>query len=782
MAESSAEGPVYDAGLVVVHGIGQHAKGSFLTRAIGPFLGRMRAEGVLRSVRSRSFAAGVDGSEPLEALDVCYRTSPDADEDRDLLIVEGRWSDAYKRANPAQISAWVFRHEIPMLAQVFSFFARGRWLAVAVGAMALLVAGLILLGSRPDDWPIAVALVVCSVTFAVALASANFSWDAGEHSRELWLGVAGSVVLMAGAAVMTFIACWLVFEAPYGPVGAVVGPLALLAAGVGVVKLLANWAPAQWCVAGLRLVPMAAFSYQRGVVIILTSLGMVLLPVLTALLRVIAGIPGLGIVGLKALQKLEETFFVGSNFGDMHAFADSPARFARIASAVEEALIQVESRVKPGGTVTVMAHSGGAVVSWVLLTEPFATRRLADRRYRVITAGAALNWAQQGFDEPDLPTIDGQFVNQTGDLRTLGAHIYGTWDAVPHGPFQPKDNKPDPIIPGKFNIPARNLGEPSLAEHGEYWNNQEDVVPVIGRAIDPELDWVKRATGAGDAPWALRTNARLGVVAVLTRVRVALLIAPVIAVALLVASFASLTPGVRSVDNRQAGDTETTAADGNLNLLYRAADEYGSSLGSCFTVSQDVDGVKQPLNAKQYYDRCELPSPGENVVWFGLRNAAAGNTVFVVLLWLVALGLLGAYRDLFWRIGGRTDASLTHEQHGIATTWAPNGWRFIGTWIGMGVVPALLWLVPVLAIHAVTEVDRLVYAAGLALSAAIAFAEWMYVRTLVEAARCEDRHELQTHRLAPLYGLLAKGSGRDKAPAKREAPAPVAEPAGASPA
>ena len=773
MADDADGEATYDAGLVVVHGVGQHAKGSFLTRAVGPFLGRMRAEGSLRSVRALSYSAGVDGAEALEALDVCFGPA-DAEEEKRLLIVDGRWADAYKRATPAQISAWVFRHELPMLWQVLRYFTRsGFWLAAALASLTFMVAGLAALGSEDDRGAGAIVLVLVSLSLAVLLATRNFRWGSEEHSRAVWLGIAGSAVLFAGAAVVTFAACWLVFEAPFGPVGAIAGVLALAVAGVGVMKFFANWPAAQWSVLGFRLVPLAAFSYQRGVVIVLTVIGMVLLPVLTALLRIISGIPGLGIVGLKGLQRLEETFFVGSNFGDMHAFADSPARFARIASAVEQALIQVETRVKPGGTVTVVAHSGGALVAWVLMTEPFASRRISSRRYRIITAGAALNWAQRGFDEPDMPPITGAFVNQMGADPTLGANVYGTWDAVPHGRFAPGGNEPQPIIPGRFNIPARNLGEPSLAEHGEYWNNQEDVVPVIGRAVDDTLPWVQRATG-NEYAWNLRANARLGVVAVLTRVRVALFLAPVIALVLLLAS-----PVVRGSDERQAGDTDTTAADGNINLLYRAADQYGEQLGNCFQVStENAAGVKVPLSADTYYAGCGLPA-GESILWYAFRNATAGNTIFVVLLWLVALGLLGAYRDLFWRIGGRTDASLTHAEHGIATKWKPKRLRFVGTWIGLGVVPGLLWLVPVLAIHAIAGVDRLVYAAGLSLSAAVAFSEWMYVRTLVEAARVVDADALKEHPLEPLYKMLGSDVGRARTAGKK--PPPAAEAPGFAP-
>ncbi len=747
----------YDAGLVLVHGVGQHGKGSFLTRAVGPFLGRMRAEKNLRSVRSRSFAAGVDDADSLEALDVTYSNDENSPE-KHLLVVEGRWADAYRRASPPDVSAWVFRHEIPMLWQVLRFFARSLpWTAVAVGSLALLAAALIALVRGEGSTPWAAVFMLASVAAAALLGAFNFNWDEVSVRAKV-LGLLGSGVFFAGISGATFAVAWIVFRLPFGWPGAFAAVALLLIAGAVFVRCTTAWASSQWSVLGLRLVPLAAFSFQRGVVIILTLVGMVVLPVLTALLRIIAAVPGIGLLGLKGLQKLEETFFVGSNFGDMHAFADSPARFARIASAVEQAIIQAETRVKSGGTVTVVAHSGGAVVSWVLMTEPFASRRLADRKYRMIAVGGALNWAQNGFDEPDLPPINRPFVNPTGPNQTLGAHIYGTWDAVPHGAFYPGSNEPGPIIPDRFNIASRNLGEPSLGEHGEYWNNQEEVVPVIGRAVDDTLPWVNAATGQ-ELAWNLRSNARLGVVSVLTRVRVALMLAPVLALMFLLA--APLAPKSDARQDTGWVGEGTTATDGNINLLYRAADQYGHKVGNCFQVSfHNPDGTRTPLTQDQFYAQCAIPSPGENILWNAFRTATLGNLVFVLVLWLVALGLLGAYRDLFWRVGGRSDASLTHPQFGISTTLRPKPLRFAATWFALSVVPALLWLVPVLAIHAVMEVDRLVYAAGLALSAGVAFAEWTYVRTLVEGARVVEAGKLADHPLRCLYEILGTSVGR----------------------
>jgi|GEM_PF-6362882 len=746
----------YDAALVVVHGIGQHAKGSFLTRATGPLLGRMRAEDVLRSVRSRAFKAGVDGAEELEALDITYANDETAAE-KHLLVVEGRWADAYRRAPPAQISAWVFRHEIPMLWQVLRFFARSPlWTGAAVGALGLLGAALVALVAGEGNPGLAALLMIASAGLAAVLGARNFNWDTPETLGKL-LGVLGAAVAFVAIAGAVFVSVRLVFEHPFGWPGALAAIAGLLGAAGVFIWWAARYPHAQWGVLGLRLAPLAAYSYQRAVTIIIIAFGIVFLPTLTAVLRIFASIPGLGLVGLKSLQKIEETFFIGSNFGDMHAFADSPARFARIASAVEQAIIEAETRVKAGGTVTVLAHSGGGVVSWVLLTEPFASRRLADRKYRIITVGAALTWAQNGFDEPDLPPIDQPFVNPTGPNQTLGAHVYGTWDAVPHGRFLPGANEPAPIIPGRFNIPSRNLGEPSLDEHGEYWNNQEEVVPVIGRAIDDSLPWVKRATDDGLA-WNLRSNARLGVVSVLTRVRVALLLAPVFALVLMLAAPIAPDSDARK-DPGWAGETGT-ADTGNINLLYRAADQYGHRLGACFQVSTREDGLRSPVTQGEFEASCGLPGPVEATLWFAFRNATAGNAVFVVVLWLLALGLLGAYRDLFWRVGGRSDASLTHKDFGIATTLRPHPMRFLSTWFALSIVPALLWLAPVLAIHLVEEVDGTVYAAGLAISVAVGFAEWTWVRTLTEAARVVDAGQLRDHPLRCLYEMLGTSVGR----------------------
>jgi hypothetical protein len=276
---------------------------------------------------------------------------------------------------------------------------------------------------------------------------------------------------------------------------------------------------------------------------------------------------------------------------------------------------------------------------------------------------------------------------------------------------------------------------------------------------------VEKATG-DEMAWNLRSNARLGVVAVLTRVRVALLLAPVFALGLLFAS-----PIVPDADARKdagwAGETGT-ADSGNINLLYRAVDQYGDRLGACFQVStRNADGTRSPISREQFGARCDLPGPIESTLWFAYRTATAGNALFVIVLWLLALGLLGAYRDLFWRVGGRSDASLTHPEFGIATTLRPQPLRFLATWFALGVVPGLLWLAPVLVIHAVAEVDGLVYAAGLAISLAVAFAEWTWVRTLVTAARVVEAGQLKGHSQSCLYEMLGASVGRAR-PVKAE--------------
>lgn len=831
----------YDCGLLVIHGLGRQSKGGFLRQSVDGFLGRMRADdsrlfgngegsrGPLQTVRSLAFEAGVDGAEKLEGLDVTY-TVPGGGE-RSLLVLDGRWSDAYTRASPAAISAWVFRHEIPMLSRLWWYYARSAWsLAFAGLVLGLSVAAAIVsqdwlraLHRAVQDWPwllewsliaAAVALVAAAavldrfrrkpgeygdrarfvvpalvagflaaglgflIPFVPDVSRSHAAWSAAaagaasavlggaldfryRRSAKEWTGIVLGLASFLAVAAGLWAALWsgLVEHAAFPSAHRAI---TLPAEALGAAVLIALSLPARgrlgylrYLSLGLRQISQAAFTYQRAVTLVVVGLGMLVLPVITFFVRTISGIPGLGLAGLKFVGKLEETIFVGSNFGDMHAFADSPARFARIVSAIEHALVTVEQQVKAGGTVTVLAHSGGAPAAWVLLTEPYSRRRSRDLRYRFVAVGAALNWAQHGFDEPDLPSLDGEFHNAGQPNATLFAHIYGTWDPVSHGPFFRTGAKlPPPLLPPGVNLPARNLGEPSLQEHFEYWANQEDVIPVVGQAVDPELGWVQLATQRDQR--RLRGNARLVMVSVLSRVRAALFVAP------LIATFMALAPAAQPEHEP-------------VNLARRTAERINGKLGACteltIAASQAPAGTatadstqagKAAKTRQRFLKDCDLPGPLDSALWETYQRPGIGNTVATVVLWLLVLGLLGAYRDLFWRVGGRTDASLAHRQHGLAVVPSGNWLRFATTWFGLGLIPALIWMAPVAIIGLAVDVNGMVYVVGLAFCGASAFADWVCVRTFVEETQIEP-----TMRAG---AVLAKMVGREP-----PAPSPMAD-------
>jgi hypothetical protein len=86
---------------------------------------------------------------------------------------------------------------------------------------------------------------------------------------------------------------------------------------------------------------------------------------------------------------------------------------------------------------------------------------------------------------------------------------------------------------------VRNLGAPVPDEHGEYWKNQEEFVPLLGRAVDPELPWLSNALDdTRPRQWTLT---RLGMLSAITRVRFTLVAAAVSAAVIFAAGFVSDT-------------------------------------------------------------------------------------------------------------------------------------------------------------------------------------------------------------------------------------------------
>jgi hypothetical protein len=275
---------------------------------------------------------------------------------------------------------------------------------------------------------------------------------------------------------------------------------------------------------------LVVYQQQRAIVLVVLVLGIVLFPILVVVLRLISSLPFVNRAADGLLAGLEALFTTGG-VADMFAIADDQVTAAEIHTRLSTALLHVESGVAAGGTITVLAHSGGAPLAWWMLSNPAVQSRQTSTpyRYRLLTVGAALNWAKRGFAGYATP-LDRPLVNAGLEeaARTYWLNVYGTWDPVPHGPVRPREfagwrTWPDVNAP---NRAVRNLGAPVPSEHGEYWRNQQEFVPVLWRAVSPDSRWADDEAGPYHQHWS---NCRLALLSALVRTRILVVGVPVAA-------------------------------------------------------------------------------------------------------------------------------------------------------------------------------------------------------------------------------------------------------------
>jgi hypothetical protein len=575
-----------DAGLLVTHGVGVHARTSTLKSFVDPLLHRLAEEGQLVNVSALRLGEDEAIGGQYDALIVRYLRRRDAaggvsGEERRLLIVEGRWSEAFLKSGSAWLLSWAGRNAIPMTWQLLGHNARSPLKLIAsLLTLALLGAGIYFSRGVLWVWP---ALAVIA---ALGIATLSIVDDTRDVRREAQ-GMAG----------------WLSAVAATGT--------------------------------------LVIYQVQRGLVFSVAALGLVVLPVAAVLVGWLASLPFSSRLAFGLMSQIEALLLNGGA-ADMEAVSTNHVTAATIRTRLRGALVEIEQRVKPGGTVTVLAHSGGSPPAWRLLSEPEIGERpeSAGLRYRLLTAGAALNWARKGFGSPATP-LDDPLVNHARDesQRTLWLNFYSSWDPIPHGRVDPAPFKgwapyPESADPNRL---VRNLGAPVPGEHGEYWRNQQEFVPLLARAIDEEIEWRGPKPGERQRLW---TNCRLALLSALVRTRLVI-------VALPVAALIEAMRGTRflscSTDGFGSGVTDALGSGASWamsRLLYDAA----------------------------YDDLCASP-----------RLVAA---LIVVVLALAAYALLDVYTNLLWHSLGRRAILLRPDIGGGDSR------------IAVPVVPALLVWVP----------------------------------------------------------------------------------------
>jgi hypothetical protein len=518
-----------DAGLLIIHGAGQHHEpGSSIHELLNPTFDRLRQEGNLLSVRpfvlgSEELPGGsLDGlsidylrhGTPLDASGVPEGGLPSVDETieaakraRRVMVLEARWIHSFRKTRTRDVSAWAATRVARMMSQVWLY----QWRSAAAGIVALASVGLIFAGI----------------------------WYAGNTALSLGLLLSGFLIACIG----------------------------------GIADLLAPWnardegvPPGRWYVRIPAALTLTIYQVQRGFVLVVVFIAIPVLPLLSGALRLLATIPGLNAISRGLLATVEAFFFAGPA-SDIETISSNYPAASAIQSRIRAALVEVESRVKAGGTITVLAHSAGGPLAWWLLSEPEIHLRQERKplKYRLITVGAALNWAKRGMDTEATP-LQWPLVHSDGNPseRTLWANVYSIWDPAPHGPiveaeYAPgwavwEQTRPEPpnalakrswrtkaisIVSSIWtfgstskrdtrnspNLVTRNLGSPVSAEHSEYFRNQQEFVPVLVRAMDAGIDWAtKESRPLLHRQWA---NARLALISGLVRLRMAMFAIPI---------------------------------------------------------------------------------------------------------------------------------------------------------------------------------------------------------------------------------------------------------------
>jgi hypothetical protein len=163
-------------------------------------------------------------------------------------------------------------------------------------------------------------------------------------------------------------------------------------------------------------------------------------------------------------------------FGDMRILLHDPAQAGNIRAQLAGAIGGLVAR--GCGPIVVVAHSGGAVVSFTTLTDPGHARLPVTK---LITLGQGLDLAWQLENAwCGLPPGD----RLTPRLETVGwparwVDFWASYDPATGGPLNP----PDGVDARPTEMPVRNRMS-LLDDHGTYWDNDEEFLIPLLRQLD----------------------------------------------------------------------------------------------------------------------------------------------------------------------------------------------------------------------------------------------------------------------------------------------------------
>jgi hypothetical protein len=177
--------------------------------------------------------------------------------------------------------------------------------------------------------------------------------------------------------------------------------------------------------------------------------------------------------------------FLTAWFGDLPDVLDDPVQAANVRSRLAESIDRLRTQMGCGSIVLV-AHSGGAIVSFTtLLDADFlagGARPLDVQRLITIGQGLALGWRLHGTGRPGAAPLPDRL---TGDLVAARPELrwtdfWASYDPAPAGPIEAPAGVTLPTIDSR---PVTNRMS-VLEDHGGYWDNDEGFIVPLVRYLD----------------------------------------------------------------------------------------------------------------------------------------------------------------------------------------------------------------------------------------------------------------------------------------------------------
>ena len=173
--------------------------------------------------------------------------------------------------------------------------------------------------------------------------------------------------------------------------------------------------------------------------------------------------------------------FLTRSFGELPDIIDDPIQAANVRSRLVRAIRGL--RGEGCGRIVVVAHSGGAIVSFTTLCDPIYLDEHVDKLV-TLGEGLSLAWrienAAKGL--PAGSRLLGDLKGARPELRW--ADFWSTYDPAPAGPIDPP---PGVRLADRSRSTINRMS--ILEDHGSYWENDEEfLIPLLQHIDTPTRD------------------------------------------------------------------------------------------------------------------------------------------------------------------------------------------------------------------------------------------------------------------------------------------------------